>query len=176
MVNDFLDTLKEIESTVVQGILMTGIQDNEIVTDNDYVVQNEGENVAYRNNSVLAVFSEIYSPMREYGSSRPLGLNIHQENVYVNKKLINVYAVTLGYGLITVAEGREENMKVLNQTLNKMVLDETIKDLVKKSFKEGRLMCKSEENKILKVLNGYHWIPRPFKADIRRSRRDELTS
>ena len=176
MVNDFSKILNDIQSTVVQELLTSGIKNNEITNDNDYMVQQEGENVLDRDNSVHAVFNEIYSPMRELGGSKPVGLNIHQENVYVNRKLTNVHVVTLGNGLIKLAEGREENMKRLNQKLNQLVIDESIKDLVKKSYKETRLKCKADEKKTLNVLNGYPWIPRSFVVDIRRSPRDELTS
>ena len=47
-----------------QRIILAGIQDNEIIIENDYVVQNEDENVVYRNNPVHAVFYEVYGPMR----------------------------------------------------------------------------------------------------------------
>lgn len=57
-------TLNQIESTVIRRIILEGTQDNEIIIDNDYVVQNEDENVVYRHNPVHAVFYEVYGPMR----------------------------------------------------------------------------------------------------------------
>lgn len=57
-------TLNQIESTVDRRIILAGTQDNEIIIDNDYIVQNEDENVAYRNNTVHAVFYEVYGSIR----------------------------------------------------------------------------------------------------------------
>jgi hypothetical protein len=175
LANGFTSTLDNIQSTVIQELLKSGIRNNEIINDNDYLVQQEGENVLYQDNTVHAVFNEIYTPMRESGG-RSVGINIHKEDVYVNHKPTTVYVVTLGNGLFTLAQGREENMTRLNDKLNQLVGNDSIKNLVRKSYKEARLECRADENKTLIVLEGFPWIPRSFVADVRRSRRDELTS
>jgi hypothetical protein len=172
LVTDFVSTLKQIESTVVGRIHLAGIKDNEITDNNDSIVQNEVENIIYRNNTIHAVFYEVYGPMR---GSKPLNLKVHQEYVSVNKNLINVYVITLGEGLITLAEGKVEIIDRLLQALTLLVSDESIKNLVKHSYKEGRRMFRGRDDETF-VLDDYPWIPRSFKADIRRSPRDELTS
>ena len=176
MAKDFTNSLNNIQSYVLQELLRSGIKDNEITNDNDYLVQQQEENVLYRDNSVHAVFNELYSPMRELGGSKPLGINVRQEDVYVNNKFTTVHIVTLGNGFLKLAEGREDVMNRLNNKLNRLRVDESVKNLVKKSYTEARVSYKADENKTLKILKDYHWIPWSFMSDIRRSRRDELTS
>jgi hypothetical protein len=67
-------------------------------------------------------------------------------------------------------------MNKVYDELNRLIGDESIKDLVKKSYTEARLNCKADEGETLKILNNYRWIPWSFRSDIRRSSRDELTS
>ena len=175
MAKDITKTLNDIHSNVIQGLLKSGIKESEIKDDNDYLVLQEGENVLYRSNSVYAVFNEIYSPMRD-GGSRPLGINVYQELVYGNDKLTRIHLVIYGNRLVKLAEGQEESMKKVYDELNRLIGDESIKDLVKKSYTEARLNCKADEGETLKILNNYRWIPWSFGSDIRRSRREELTS
>jgi hypothetical protein len=175
LTNDITKTLNNIQSTVIKELLKSGIKESEIKDDNDYLVQQEGENVLYRNNSVCAVFNDIYSSMRD-GGGRPLGINVYQEPVYGNDNLTRIHMVTYGNRLVKLAEGQEENVKKVYDELNRLIGDESIKNLVKKSYTEARLNCKADEDETLKILSNYRWIPWSFASDIRRSSRDELTS
>jgi hypothetical protein len=175
LVNDFLNTLNRIQSRVVTRILYAGIKENEIIDDNDYVLRRVDENVVYKRNSVFAVFNEVYAPMRDYGG-RTIGFNMHEENVAINNRITHIHVVTLGQGLVILAEGSEQNMNKLLQVLRQLVKDDSFKGLVKDSFKIGRQLYKSKEIELSTVLKGYDWIPVHFRVDIRLSPRDELTS
>ena len=77
-----------------------------------------------------------------YGG-RPIGLNIHIENVLINNKLTSIHVVTLGLGLITLAEGREQNMNILLQNLKQLTSDNFFKNLIRESYREGKRMLRS---------------------------------